>query len=155
MRRLRLDAELIEADATAYVPAAPPDMILLDAPCSATGTLRRHPEIAHIRDEAAIGELAQQQRALLDHAIALLAPGGMLVYCTCSLEPEEGEAQIARLLEDGTAVARKPIEPHDVEGIATHITGDGDLRTLPHMSPGGDLQAHGMDGFFAARLVKA
>lgn len=152
LERLRLKAQLIEADAATYAPEAPAPFILLDAPCSATGTLRRHPDIARTREEGAIAELAAVQARLLDHAVSLLPAGGVLVYSTCSLEPEEGEAQIAALLERGAPLVRRPVAAREVAGLAHLLTPQGDLRTLPCHGIG---ESRGLDGFFAARLVKA
>src|SRR5690606_18572520 len=96
------------------------------------------------------------QRRLLDHAMALTRPGGVVVYCTCSLEPEEGERQVAALLDRNPQVRRKPIRPEEVAGNADWLTGEGDLRTLPcHLPPPeGEPRLGGLDGFFAARLER-
>ncbi|MCJ2012522.1 RsmB/NOP family class I SAM-dependent RNA methyltransferase [Methylobacterium sp. J-076] len=145
LSRLGLTAEIAVADATAYA-AAPFDAVLLDAPCSATGTIRRHPDVAWTKVEADIARLAGLQRRLLDRAATLVRPGGRLVYCTCSLEPEEGEAQIAAFLARNANFARVPVTPEEVGGRGELIDGDGDLRTLP---------SHGLDGFFASRLRRA
>ncbi|MBM3531805.1 MAG: methyltransferase domain-containing protein [Alphaproteobacteria bacterium] len=147
LQRLKVGAELIAADATAWRPAEPPDAILVDAPCSATGTLRRHPDVAHLKSPSDVTRLAAVQDRLLDHAVSLLPPGGMLVYCVCSLEPEEGPQRIARLLDTGAPVELVPVTPTDVP---SELASDGFLRTLPcHWQERG-----GMDGFFAARLRK-
>lgn len=155
LRRLGLAAEIIVADALEWRPEEPADAVLLDAPCTASGTLRRHPDAAWIRRPKDRDELVALQRRLLDHAASLLRTGGELVYCTCSLEPEEGEEQIARLLQAGAPLRRAPIRPEEIGGLAAAVTPAGDLRTLPSMLPGADPRMAGMDGFFAARLVRA
>ena len=131
------------------------DGILVDAPCSSTGTIRRHPDVAWLRQEADIGALMALQKRLLLRATALLKPGGTLVYCTCSLEPEEGEQAIAALLAADSNVRRTPIEASEVAGLSEIVTADGDLRTLPCHLPHEDPRLGGLDGFYAARLVKS
>ncbi|OYX83089.1 MAG: MFS transporter, partial [Azorhizobium sp. 35-67-5] len=153
LARLHLSAEVREGDA-ASIQAGPFDAILLDAPCSATGTLRHHPDIAWSKRPADIGTLATVQGRLLDHALDLLKPGGVLVYATCSLEPEEGEDQITRILATRKEVKRDEIRPDDVAGIAPFITPQGDVRTLPCDWVRGEPERSGLDGFFAARLRK-
>jgi 16S rRNA (cytosine967-C5)-methyltransferase len=143
--RTKLTAELVVADAAAWRPESLPDAILLDAPCSATGTLRRHPDAAHLKTPDDVRRLSEVQDRLLDHALSLLPPGGLLVYCVCSLEPEEGPARIARLLASGAPVEPVPVTSDEVPA---EMIRDGFLRTLPsHWQERG-----GMDGFFAARL---
>ena len=127
---------------------APFDAVLLDAPCSATGTIRRHPDIPWARRPADVVHLAGFQTALIDHAIGLLRPGGILVYATCSLELEEGEQQAHAAIARGK-VERVKITPDEVGGNADWLTRSGDLRTLPFHTPG---VPGGMDGFFATRL---
>ncbi|WP_238247389.1 RsmB/NOP family class I SAM-dependent RNA methyltransferase [Methylobacterium persicinum] len=144
LSRLGLTAEIAVADATAYA-AEPFDAVLLDAPCSATGTIRRHPDVAWTKTEADIARLAGLQARLLDRAAGLVRPGGRLVYCTCSLEPQEGEGQVSAFLARNPAFARVPATPDEVGGQAELIDGNGDLRTLP---------SHGLDGFFASRLAR-
>ncbi len=131
------------------------DGILVDAPCTSTGTIRRHPDVAWLRQEADIAPLAALQKRLLQKAVALLKPGGTLVYCTCSLEPEEGEGAISALLASETGLRRAPIEPAEVAGLAEIVTPAGDLRTLPCHLPHDDPRLAGLDGFYAARLVKS
>jgi 16S rRNA (cytosine967-C5)-methyltransferase len=128
---------------------------LVDAPCSSTGTIRRHPDVVWLRQEADIGALMALQKRLLQKAVALLKPGGTLVYCTCSLEPEEGEQAIAGLLSAESAVRRVPIEASEVAGLTEIVTAEGDLRTLPCHLPHDDPRLGGLDGFYAARLVKS
>ncbi len=150
LKRLGLKAKVVEADAGAWQPPAPFDAILLDAPCSATGTLRRHPDVARHKNPAEVTKLAGVQARLLRAALPMLKPGGTLVYCTCSLEPEEGPEQIAALLAKGAPLRRVPIRAEEVGGLQELITAEGDLRTLPcHLAGQG-----GMDAFFAARLEK-
>lgn len=148
LARLGLDARAVAADAAELRPEEPYDAILLDAPCTATGTLRRHPDIAHLKSPQDVAALAAAQDRLLRAAVAALRPGGLLVYCVCSLQPEEGEARIAALLAEQAPVARVPVSPEEVGGLAEAVTAAGDLRTLPcHWAERG-----GMDGFYAARL---
>lgn len=148
LTRCRLSADLVAADALDWRPATAPDAILLDAPCSATGTIRRHPDLPFIRDGHGIAELIELQAAMLDHALSILRPGGRLVFATCSLIPDEGEVQIDE------ALARYPgltVERPDLPGIdPAWITEEGGLRLRP------DYWADrgGMDGFYMARLRK-
>ncbi len=131
------------------------DGVLVDAPCTSTGTIRRHPDVAWLRQEGDITALSALQRRLLQKAVALLKPGGTLVYCTCSLEPEEGEQAVASLLAAETGVRRAPIDAGEVAGLREIVTPDGDLRTLPCHLPHDDPRLGGLDGFYAARLVKS
>jgi 16S rRNA (cytosine967-C5)-methyltransferase len=149
LARLRLAADLVEADAAAWTPAAPFDAVLLDAPCSATGTIRRNPDIPYLKSQEDIAALSRLQKRLADHAVTLLKPGGVLVYCTCSLEPEEGE-NLASALATRESLAPAPIGSSEVSDPAW-ITPEGYLRTLPSSLRLGD-GINGMDGFFAARF---
>ena len=126
--------------------------MLLDAPCSATGTIRRHPDVAWLKSDADIASLVALQTRLLDAAARLLKPGGRLVYSTCSLEPEEGETQIAALLARNPALRRDPIRPEEVGDLADAITPLGELRTFPYHLPHAEPRMAGLDGFYAARL---
>ena len=152
--RLGLDAETVAADAADWSPGRTFDAVLLDAPCTATGTIRRHPDILRLRRRTDIAQLAETQQRLLSHAATLVKPGGMLVYCTCSLEPEEGAAQIAQFLAARNEFTRAPIEPGEAGIAGDWITPEGDLRTLPGHRVAGDTVDKGIDGFYAARLVR-
>ena len=147
LSRTGLTATLVAADALDWRPASPLDAVLLDAPCSATGTIRRHPELPLIRDGAMIPDLLRLQARLIDHAVGLLKPGGRLVYAVCSLHPAEGEAQL------DAALARHPglrVErPDPALWDPAWITEAGAIRTRPDQWP--DLG--GLDGFFIVRLV--
>lgn len=158
LERLGLTAELVEADIATWKPPRQFDAVLLDAPCTATGTIRRHPDIIHLKREADIARLATIQTSLLENAANLVRPGGCLIYCTCSLEPEEGEQQMSAFLASHPEFEVFPIEP-GLAGIeAAWITPEGYLRTLPSFTPGiipgaeAPSVPQGMDGFFAARL---
>ncbi|MCH2094288.1 MAG: methyltransferase domain-containing protein [Rhodobacteraceae bacterium] len=147
LNRAQLTARVIQGDAFDHADG-PYDAILLDAPCSATGTIRRHPDLPHARRGEAIGDLIALQAAMLDHALTLLRPGGRLVFCTCSLLPDEGECQIddALLRHPGLLVA-----PAQAQGIAPDWrTAEGGIRLRPDYWT--DLG--GMDGFYMAVLQK-
>jgi 16S rRNA (cytosine967-C5)-methyltransferase len=153
LHRLDLTATLVHADATDWQ-AEPFDAILLDAPCSSTGTIRRHPDIAWLKSEADIAALADLQHRLIQRAVELTKPGGVLMFSTCSLEPEEGEQIVAALLDRDPRVRRSPIAATEVAGIEGLLTPMGDLRTLPSHWPDPDPRMAGLDGFYAARLER-
>jgi 16S rRNA (cytosine967-C5)-methyltransferase len=156
LARLTLEAETVVADAVEWPGVAYEfDGVLVDAPCTSTGTIRRHPDVAWLRQEADIAALSALQGRLLRKAAGLLKSGGTLVYCTCSLEPEEGEAAIAALLAAEPGLRRAPVEAQEVAGISELLTPEGDLRTLPSHLPHADPRLAGLDGFYAARLVKS
>jgi 16S rRNA (cytosine967-C5)-methyltransferase len=155
LARLGLAAETVAADATQWQPEAPFDAVLLDAPCSSTGTIRRHPDVPYLKSAADITELAALQTRLLDNAVRLLKPGGTLVYSTCSLEPEEGEAQVAALLARNDSLRIEPIRPNEPFGDTEWSRSSGVLRTFPFQLQLDSPEWSGMDGFFAARLVAA
>jgi 16S rRNA (cytosine967-C5)-methyltransferase len=154
MDRLGLHADIAVADATSYS-AQPFDAILLDAPCSATGTIRRHPDVPWTKKPGDIDTLSALQTKMLTRAAALLKPGGRIVFCSCSLEPEEGEMQIAAFLRRQPDFRREAIDAETDAIPAEFINAEGDLRTLPHYWPAEETRLAGLDGFFAARLVKA
>ncbi|RED38705.1 16S rRNA (cytosine967-C5)-methyltransferase [Rhodopseudomonas thermotolerans] len=157
LARLSLEAETGVADAAEWRGDAITefDAVLIDAPCASTGTIRRHPDVAWLKQESDIGALAAVQHRLLTKAVSLLRPGGTLVYCTCSLEPEEGEQAIVSLLDAEPSMRRQPINPAEVAGLSEIVTPDGALRTLPCHLPHADPRLAGLDGFYAARLVKS
>lgn len=148
LARTHLEAQLIEADALKWVPDKEFDAILLDAPCSATGTFRRHPEVLYRARPKVISSSAEQQAALLDHACDWLKPGGALIYSVCSLEPSEGEEIISRFLNRRTDFAIDP--PHELPSFVP-IAAEGWVRILPGLLE----EEGGLDGFFIARLVRS
>src|SRR5580658_603127 len=124
LARLSLAAEFVGADVAAWRPEQSFDAVLLDAPCSSTGTIRRHPDVPWLKTAADIAKLAGLQRRLIDHAVTLIKPGGTLIYCTCSLEPEENEAIVAELLAREPGVRRAPLAGADVFGHGEFVTKD-------------------------------
>ncbi len=154
LARLGLAAETVEADALEWQ-AEPFDAVLLDAPCSSTGTIRRHPDIPWLKREADLATMTALQARLLDKAVTLTRPGGTLVYCTCSLEPEECEERISVLLARTPGLARRPVAAAELDGQDAFVSSAGDLRTLPYHWPDPDRRMAGLDGFYAARLERA
>jgi 16S rRNA (cytosine967-C5)-methyltransferase len=150
LKRLDLAVEAVGADALSWRPPRPAEAVLLDAPCSTTGAIRRHPDVPHLKSPEDVARLSMVQENLLLAAIDMLRPGGMLVYCTCSLESEEGPERIESLLHSGAPVARIGIEADEIGAEPEWITPEGDLRTLPCHFHAYD----GIDGFYCARLVK-
>lgn len=151
LARLKLKAEVIEADLACWQPPRLYDKVLLDAPCTATGTIRRHPDVPYLKNERDIGVLATLQSTLLDAAARAVKPGGTLVYAVCSMEPEEGEVQADAFLRRHREFARAPVGPHEVPELGGFVTPLGDLRT----TPAGWVQWGGLDGFFASRFARA
>jgi 16S rRNA (cytosine967-C5)-methyltransferase len=152
LARLGLEAETIVADMAKFQPAELFDAALLDAPCSSTGTTRRHPDVLWTKGAEDIAKLAALQERLLRHALTLVRPGGRVVFSNCSLDPEEGERVVERVLSDTPDVERVPIEAEDWPGLETAISPLGEFRTTPAMLPLGEGFASGLDGFFAAVL---
>jgi 16S rRNA (cytosine967-C5)-methyltransferase len=148
--RTGLHAKLVAADALTWRPETPVKAILLDAPCSATGTFRRHPDVLRHRAALDLGPVQALQAKLLRHAVSLLAPGGVLVYAVCALEPEEGPAQIAALLRDHPNLKPLPVTPAEAGPFGEALTPEGWLSIQPH-----HLAAQGgADGFFIARIER-
>lgn len=156
LSRTGLSAATVAADVLAYAPDAPFDAVLVDAPCTATGTIRRHPDIPWLKSERDPKSLSDLQAALVARAAAWLKPGGRLVVCTCSLEPEEGDGLARRIAAEVPALAADPVGPHEVAGAAPFLTADGALRTLPGgpMLPEAQGGRFDLDGFFAARFTR-
>jgi 16S rRNA (cytosine967-C5)-methyltransferase len=158
LARLALTAEIVAADILdpdlSRWPVTAFDAILLDAPCSSTGTIRRHPDVPWRKQPDDIATLAAMQRAMLARAAELLRPGGCLVYCTCSLEPEEGIEIVADFLTRDQRFRRRPLAAPELDGIEEMVTPAGDLRTLPCGLADPDPRMAGLDGFFAARLER-
>ncbi|WP_245571484.1 RsmB/NOP family class I SAM-dependent RNA methyltransferase [Neorhizobium alkalisoli] len=152
--RLGLEAEFIAGDLFDYKPEELLDGVLLDAPCSSTGTTRRHPDVLWVKGPEDIAKLAALQEKMLRHAITLVKPGGIVVFSNCSLDPSEGEELIARVLEDHAELTRLPIERANWPGLEEAISPVGEFRTTPAMLPGDDKFVGGMDGFFASVLQR-
>jgi 16S rRNA (cytosine967-C5)-methyltransferase len=155
LARLQLEAELVASDVLAWEPGRAFDAVLLDVPCTSTGTIRRHPDILYLKRGEDTTAAAALQSRLLDAAAKLVKPGGLLVYCTCSLEPEEGERQIERFLDQRPDYRRQPISAAEIGADSAWINPHGDLRTLPFHCATDRPGMSGMDGFFAARLVRS
>ncbi|MDS4011444.1 MAG: RsmB/NOP family class I SAM-dependent RNA methyltransferase, partial [Defluviicoccus sp.] len=150
LARLRLKAELIAADASTWVPPAPADAVLIDAPCSATGTIRRHPDVPWLKAPTDLTALNALQDRLLAAAVRMVRPGGRIVYCVCSLQDEEGPARTAAFVHGGAPVQPLPVTADEIGGLDALVTADGALRTLPcHLAAAG-----GLDGFFAMRFTR-
>jgi 16S rRNA (cytosine967-C5)-methyltransferase len=145
LARLRLIAELVQADAATWQPGELFDAVLLDAPCTATGTIRRHPDVAHIKKPSDVPILAAGQRTLLAAAARLLKPGGRLVYAVCSLQPEEAQSA------SPPGLTPAPFTAADLPGLPEALVPGGHIRTSPALW----RDRGGMDGFFCARFVRA
>jgi 16S rRNA (cytosine967-C5)-methyltransferase len=152
LERLRIEAEIIHADLLTYRPEQLFDAVLLDAPCSSTGTVRRHPDVPWTKSPEDIAKLAALQRKLLDKAITLVRPGGRMVFSNCSLDPQEGEALVEALLSQTNAAIADPVALDEIEGVAPFITAKGTLRTTPADLDLGRPAISGLDGFFAVRF---
>jgi len=150
LTRVKLSADLVEADARDWQAGEPAPFVLLDAPCIATGTIRRHPDLPWIKSAGDLSITESLQSELLDAAASLTAPGGTLVYAVCSLEPEEGAEQVESFLRRQTEFARVAVTPGEIFDAA-FVTTAGDLTTLPSSWP----DRGGMDGFYAARLRRS
>ena len=152
MERLGFEdtVEVAIGDGSLWLPPEPVDAVLLDAPCSATGTIRRHPDVMHLKTGHDVTRLGDLQGRLLENSAKMVKSGGVIIYCTCSLQKIEGEIQIEKFLENNTDFTRQVITADEVGGLTGLVTPEGDVRILPfHLSDKG-----GMDGFYIARLVK-
>lgn len=146
------NVRVVTADLLTFAPETPFDAVLLDAPCLATGTIRRHPDLLHLKRASDLERIVVLQGELLARAADWVKPGGCLVYCVCSVEPQEGEQIVEAFLGRNKEFARKAVVPSEIKGSIDWVTRAGDLRTLPYheASPGHP----GMDGFYAARLIR-
>jgi 16S rRNA (cytosine967-C5)-methyltransferase len=153
--RLGLAADIVQADLLKYQPEELFDAVLLDAPCSSTGTVRRHPDVPWTKTAADVEKLADLQRRLLARAVALVKPGGRIVFSNCSLDPLEGEDLYRAFLKETAAVANDPLHQGEIAGIDPFLTPQGTLRTTPADLDLGAPERSGLDGFFAARMRRA
>lgn len=150
MMRLGFDAQTVVADGAVWQPVEKADAVLLDAPCTATGTIRHQPDVLHLKDIRDQEKLVALQRRLLTNALDMLKPGGILIYCTCSIQKAEGEKQTEWFLSQGLPVQLSPIAAGELSGIEEMLTPKGEIRALPcHWKDIG-----GIDGFYIARFVK-
>ena len=151
LTRLNLKVSVILGDVLSLPTDTLYDAVLLDAPCSATGTIRRHPDLIYLKTPQQLNSLAELQEKMLGHAASLVKPGGQLIYCTCSLSPVEGERQVFKFLRAHENFTLSPILATELGGQTQLVTPAGILRCLPSMSLG---TSAGLDGFFAARLQR-
>jgi 16S rRNA (cytosine967-C5)-methyltransferase len=149
MSRLNMTAETFCCDATQWTPFKKADAVLLDAPCSSTGAIRRHPDIPHLKKSEDVKKLSNAQYCLLEAALGMVKPGGRVVFCTCSLQPEEGPEIIKKILEAHSSFRLEAVKPEEIWGLEELIVGEGTIRCLPYHLP----EQGGMDGFFIARLI--
>ncbi len=148
--KLEENVQVEIADGASWKPKDMPEYILLDAPCSATGTMRRHPDMAYLKNAKDIEGLSTIQERLLNHSAEILAVGGVLIYCTCSIQKAEGENQIEKFLSTHPNFERQPIQGQEIGNYDELINAQGDIRILPYM-----LSAlGGIDGFFISRLKR-
>ncbi len=152
LTRLNLEAKIVVSAIADFEPEQTFDAVLLDAPCSSTGTIRRHPDIPWVKSARDIDNLAAVQTRLLTRAVSLAAPGGTIVFANCSLDPVEGEQLYEAFLANNPDVEHHPIAPNEIPGAAKMVTTLGTLRTTPADWPADDPKYAGLDGFFAARM---
>ncbi|CDX25505.1 conserved hypothetical protein [Mesorhizobium sp. ORS 3324] len=152
LERLGLSAELVQTDLLDYRPAELFDAVLLDAPCSSTGTVRRHPDVPWTKTMADVEKLAALQSRLLAHAVTLVRSGGRIVFSNCSLDPIEGEDLFRAFLAETPGVIADPIQAGEFADLDPFLTPDGTLRTTPADLALGSPGISGLDGFFAARM---
>ena len=155
LERLRLEAEIVIADLFSYEPEQPFDAVLLDAPCSSTGTVRRHPDVPWTKGPQDVEKLAALQARMLAKAATMVKPGGLIVFSNCSLDPAEGEELLEAFLAQRSDIALDPLRRGEFAFADPFLTQTGTLRTTPADLPMGQHTLSGLDGFFAARLRKA
>ena len=153
LSRLSLSTDVVAADILTWRPDEPLDAVLLDAPCSATGTIRRHPDVARLKRPTDIASLSALQKQMIDRAATMLKPGGVLVYCTCSIEPEEGEHHL-RDVAQRIGLTLTPVTADEVPGLPEVVTDEGCVRSLPSHAKMSTERLSGLDGFFVMRLLK-
>ncbi len=149
LARLSMTAEAFCSDAAQWAPNKKADAVLLDAPCSSTGTIRRHPDIQHLKTSEDVKKLATAQYRLLEAALKMVKPGGKVIFCTCSLQPEEGPELIEKVLREHSSVRLEAVRSEEIGGLDELILGEGTIRCLPYHL----MEQGGMDGFFIARLI--
>ncbi|MCY6383222.1 RsmB/NOP family class I SAM-dependent RNA methyltransferase [Hoeflea prorocentri] len=154
LERLGLEAQCVQTNVLDWQPEEPFDAVLLDAPCSSTGTVRRHPDIPWTKSLEDIEKLAALQERLLRHALTLVRSGGVVVFSNCSLDPLEGEAVVQRVLTSHPQAVRLPVKAQQWSGLEGMVTAAGDIRTTPDMLPDDNPQLSGMDGFFACVIAR-
>ena len=148
MERLKFTPSVVKADVSHWRPKRSADVVMLDAPCSATGTARRHPDVLWSKSESDITQLAAIQQGMMSAAAESVAPGGLLIFATCSLQPEEGIDHVSPFLNTHSEFQLEPLTATDVHGLLETLTTCGCFRSLPsHRADQG-----GIDGFFAARF---
>ncbi|EUC01020.1 Fmu (Sun) domain protein [Rhizobium sp. CF080] len=150
--RLGYEAELVGGDLFEFKPEELLDGVLLDAPCSSTGTTRRHPDVLWTKGPEDVTKLAALQEKMLRHAVTLVKPGGLIVFSNCSLDSAEGEELVVRVLKDHPELKRLAVNPKDWPGLEGAISPLGEFRTTPAMLPAAENFVGGMDGFFASVL---
>jgi len=153
LQRLRLEVEICQGNLLDWQPAELFDCVLLDAPCSSTGTVRRHPNIPWTKGPEDVARLADLQARMLRRALTLVRPGGTVVFSNCSLDPAEGEDLVAALLQERSDIVRQAIAPDAWPGLEAAVTPQGDIRTTPAMLPADDARFSGLDGFYASVLI--
>lgn len=154
LSRLQLEAEIVVGDLMDYAPDVLFDAVLLDAPCSSTGTVRRHPDVLWTKGPQDVAKLASVQARMLAQAVKLLKPGGVLVFSNCSLDPEEGEALYSAFLASNPEISPLPIVPAELPFATPYLTEHGAIRTTPAGMDMGSPEASGLDGFYAARMLR-
>lgn len=151
-QRLELEGNIVCANILKWEPSQKFDCVLLDAPCTSTGTLRRHPDVMWAKNEDEVRKLGSLQRLMFEKAISLTKPGGTVVFATCSLVKAEGEDVFAHILKNNTNIELAPVTPEEVGGISEIINGQGAIRCLPHHLASDPKRLGGLDGFFAGRI---
>jgi 16S rRNA (cytosine967-C5)-methyltransferase len=154
LERLGLKADIAVSSLFEWEPETLFDAVLLDAPCSSTGTMRRHPDVAWTKSAQDVAKLADLQFRMLAHAVRFVKPGGRLLFSNCSLMAQEGEALYAQACTEIEGIKPEPVNPNELPGLEHVIYANGCLRSTPADLDLGDPAISGMDGFFAARFIR-